>query len=367
MDTKKPISYASLLSKINTGQSFNNKKESVQPYKQNLPTKIKMDDNTHSNNNKRDSERSLFFGQKDELISQKIQPTTQKTQSGYDKKSLVYFIEELKQNITNLLTKTDFEEFYEHDRQLLKQCSQLFSQLIKPWNLLLDKLIKICAELDNLYKLENYLGIKEKIIHHLINISFSYIIIGPQTKTGKGISNIRGPMAESDYYNQVIFSHALDIKKIFRKPDIQTIDEKINSYIDNIFIIFQKINEINRRIFNIDRESNYLVSENNKITTSINNLDISIRKQKKQSSNNLNDEKIQHDKFISKQNETKNKIKMLSDEKRALENNSMVKKIELDNILSFNYCMNDLWCNSLSVVIPIQTEKTKINISSILS
>ncbi|MEM0354249.1 MAG: hypothetical protein QXW79_01570 [Thermoplasmata archaeon] len=212
-----------------------------------------------------DTIRSSEFGeQKVDIMDRKLERSTidrkiivkQVTQI-FDKNSLAYAVTVVRENIISRISYP-IQSIHEHDRVLMENFRRKFAELNSSWNVLMDFMLEKMKEIDDKYKSYNYFGLKEKLLNEIINISLSYIVIGPNAKQGDGIDNLNG----------------LSLNFIDKRP---TVYDKIRYFLHILPAKLQIILESTRDIMELDNEHTRLLNEKNDIISQIEVLNRTIK------------------------------------------------------------------------------------------
>lgn len=144
----------------------------------------------------------------------KPEPEQIKTLSTSDHGSLQAKIICVQKQIILRGTEDISPELHENDIMMMQNFQKKYQELSEPWDKLMKSMIQKVESFEKRYQPNDYFDIRDILLGHLVNISLSYILIGPDTKTGYGIDNYR---------------NSLQIKS---KPKNLTINEKIVNFID---------------------------------------------------------------------------------------------------------------------------------------
>ena len=268
-----------------------------------------------------------------------------KKQHDFDKKSLAHFVNELRKGIVSIANEKNHKNINAYDIPILENFSQLYldPETKSDWHKMMDCIMEKIIELDKQYLSLNYFGLKEKITLNLINICFSHIIIGRNTKYGEGIDNLYEPIYD---FNR---------KPINRNSD--PLYKRIKTYVKYLPIILKIIGQNNQNIFISTRLNKELDYKNTSINSNILILNTMIKKQKKNGivnsvnvNNDNNETKLE--KLFIEQADLEKQINQNNIQINDWKKDTQSKISELEKCIDFDYFMHSSWCSALDNAIP---------------
>ncbi|MEM3063048.1 MAG: hypothetical protein QW303_05855 [Nitrososphaerota archaeon] len=244
----------------------------------------------------------------------------------FDKKTLAYAVIVIRENIISRINYP-MQSIHEHDRILMENFRKKFAELNRSWNVLMDFMLEKMKEIDDKYKSYNYFGLKERLLNEIVNISLSYIVIGPDANQGNGIDNLNG----------------LTLNFINVKP---TIRDKIRHFLHILPAKMQIISENTREIMELDAEHAKLLNEKNNIISQNEILKRTIKSMEHDRKKCVDD----LDKIRNHISETNSKIQKIEEmitniisKKNAANHYIHDIVIKIFSITNFSYFMHDDW------------------------
>lgn len=208
-----------------------------------------------------------------------------------DKKSLTSFVESIRKEITKKAT----EKVIDRDKQI-NIFTQKFSKSFVEWNELMNLMSKKITIIDKKYMVLNYFGLKEKLAHHLLNISLSFVMIGGQT-----------------------------------------VSDKIKIFFELLEPTMNKISLETKVLLELDRSHSLFL-------TKINNITYLIQTLKKNPVDQSSIEPI-----IKEKQMLENNIINIINEKKQCYEKIRLSFCSLENCLQFDYFLHDDWCPYLDI------------------
>lgn len=242
-------------------------------------------------------------------------------------------IEESKKTINHTMDKIEIDP--------LKNFKEKFNKYSDRWETMMNELLKQFDQIDLCYSSNNYFTYKKHFINDIINISISYILLGPDTDSGDGIDNIEGPYI-------ILSKHRLSVSK------------RVQNYLNNLVPKTKNMNDIYQEVLKLDIKHNQLVEDKKLTEKLIKTLEINIKTQEKDIKANLDKDNINALKKNLEEN--RNSLKIAIEKNNNLQsdidkNNMNIKNIknEINKIyysgfgkfVTFNYLMHNDYCPSL--------------------
>lgn len=256
--------------------------------------------------------------------------------NNHDKNSLTFIFTDIKKQITNkknIVPETKTESINIFQQKLEKS--------FIAWNSMTDFILKKILELDNKYLSDNFFGFRDLLIYNIMNILLSFIIIGADTKTGKGIDNLNGPcplILESNN-NQL------------------TVKQQIILFLKMLPTVMEQINQTNKQILKLEKNRTLYLQENNSIDLSIQIQKDELNKQianarvviknKVIVSPHLTQKNDTIENLLDTKKNIENKIQNIVNKKTQLKNKINEKFSSLTDCIQFSYFMHDDWFPSL--------------------
>lgn len=274
-----------------------------------------------------------------------------------DRNSLVYYITNLKNEIT-IRGQEEIHFDIGPDVNLLNKFQKKFTEVRKSWNNLMDLLIKIFDDIDKKYKQHNYFGLRERLVHEILNISLSYIIIGGSCISGSGIDNFNGTNLNLLFKTTRFATNDKGPLEEFVSMDVMlddkpTISTKIIRFLkvfpesmENISKYSMEISRMNNQHTDYLREqaNNESQIENTRKTIKLQEKEI--EKTKDLESKNAVKENLATNKkflnnYIAKQKELENNILETINKKAEHQNSIRLIIVQTFNVLNFSYFMHN--------------------------
>ncbi|AYV85500.1 MAG: hypothetical protein Satyrvirus20_7 [Satyrvirus sp.] len=249
-----------------------------------------------------------------------------------DKNSLQAQIISLRERMINLYRPPVSTTLYHDDFVLMTKFQNKFLNMYKDWLKLIDFIIKKIAEIETKYKLDQNSNLKKIILDHIINISLSYIMMGPEANSGNGIDNLQ----RIGFINNKL-----------------TVKQQINEFLNILPLKVESIFQMSEMTKKLDNDHLEYLQKNDNITHSIEKLLKLVKIQttdfnkamngdaKKLLKNDLDKNKILLDQHKNEKQLVQNKILEIVTKKKDLFNRIENDENILYNIFNFNYFMHD--------------------------
>lgn len=228
------------------------------------------------------------------------------------------------------------------DSNNMRNFRNKFKTSYDSWNSLMDYILKTTKQIDDTYAIKDYLGLKDRILQTISNISLSLIILGENAVGGAGIDNL---------YEQVIISN--DNNNVANKTT--TVKTKIKAFLSTLLKQMEIISKTNETVSKLnDIQSNFL-RQQGELSSKIETLKKTIKEQQKNTNIeekemikvNLAQNQTNLNKYLSDFEENNKKIKTAisqKDRSRQIINDVLNQTF---GIIDFSYFMHDDWCPSL--------------------
>lgn len=261
----------------------------------------------------------------------------------YEKNSLEAYVVDFRKKITEHATHPVLENM-RGNAELMLKFQNKFIQTYKSWYRLMISIQKQMSHLDKKYNSSDYFGLKNILVHHLFNIMVSFILIGPDTKSGSGIDNLNGYKFEKNNYQ--------DNSDNDTKPSI---NDQITIFFEILPEQLLSISNKTAEIKKCDDDQFQLLKQTKNLGQRIENLKKTIKKQTNEINKGTDKNML---KLIEKQLQKNNEsLKLAIHDNKELDNKInniiIVKKECLGSIkqsiddlaasLKFSFFMHDEW------------------------
>lgn len=221
------------------------------------------------------------------------------------------------------------------DQELLKKFQDKFMLIKDEWTSMMSIMHRIICVLDKEYSSHQYFGFKNAIYYHIINISLSFILLGPNAI----IDNVIAEKIKSLYPDDKVISDDITLSQVIRIFWLQ------------IPIVMSKIFDLQSQIMHLDAEHTKMLQYDSTLRSNIQILRQKIKSQS-QLITNLDDQEILTQnqsnlgclkQVIFQQDYYETKIKHIILEKQKILEQIQNEFNNVSSFICFNYFTHDDW------------------------
>lgn len=263
-----------------------------------------------------------------------------------EENSLAGFANHLKKKIVQRATSPIDSALDALDTTLFKKFQQSYENVKIDWTILMKNIISKMDYIDQCYKKYNYFGYKSTFLHYILNISLSFIIIGPNATNGSGIDNLDGTSLLHYFINDSTKENSTSIKDLI--SNFLTCLPSNTYFISEEYKTLTKLCKVHETLLN---ELSTNVSQIESLKKTIKALEkalVTPDKSDKKITQNIKEKiTIASKSLINLQNkntflETKNSDTIVAKSKKKKEIYEKIKS--MNNSLHFSYFMHKDWC-----------------------
>lgn len=226
------------------------------------------------------------------------------------------------------------------DQELLQKFQTKFMLIEEEWTSMMNMMHQVVCDLDKQYGSSQYFGFKNAIYYHILNISLSFILLGPNTI----IDNVVADKVKLFYNDDKNLGDGITLSKILNFFWIETP------------IVMSKISDYHNQIISLDMEHTKMLHYASTLKSNIQTLRHKIKQQTREliinkedqilSSQNKNDI-ICLKQILFQQDYYETKIKNIILEKQKILEEIKSEFSNLSNFICFSYFTHDDWSPSL--------------------